>query len=222
MKKVMSLLLIFLLCFALCSCGDKVSTSVESEADNTDKVTAEEATEKTVEVAKAVEVGFNEKIALDFVEITFKESYIKEDIRQTIEDNSSGFSISRTFGPSPVDGQQFICLKGKIKNIAKEDLPVFDFFLGEFDIDGYKYESTANECDVYTSNGETKTSVPPLSEYDFVMYAEIPDEVANSGTSIDFRFGFYDMFDNQELSRNRAFEDDAISMCPYQYSITIK
>ena len=113
-------------------------------------------------------------------------------------------------------------LLGNAQIITSRELPVYDFFIGEFDIDGYKYEVTANDCEVYTSNGETESSIPPLTEYSFIMYADIPTELADNNNSINYRFGFYDMFDNSELSRNKAFEDDPISLCPYQYAITVK
>ncbi len=218
MKKLLALLMVVVLCVSLCACGSESNTT--EPVQNNDTATTP-ATEEPTKAA-ATQLNFNEKISLDFVEIVFEESSIKEDIRKTIKNDESGISISRTFGPSPEDGKQFIYLSGKIKNLAKEELPVYDFFLGEFDIDGYKFEVSANECDVYTSNGETETSVPPLTEYEFFMYAGIPNELANNHSAINYTFGFYDMFDNYELSKNRSFEEDPISMCPYQYAITIK
>ena len=82
--------------------------------------------------------------------------------------------------------------------MSKEELPVFDFFIGEFD------------------------TVEPLGEYDFFMYAEVADELADSYSKASFRFGFYDQFDNSEMAKNKAFEDEPIPMCPYYYTITLK
>ncbi|MBQ7122532.1 MAG: hypothetical protein IJO03_09755 [Clostridia bacterium] len=219
MKKLFSLFLILVMCLSFAACSSKDSGG-ESSSNAGGNAEVSETTEAPK--AEAVKFNFNEKIMLDFAEITFEESYIKEDIRETVEDTSSSIKITRTFGPSPEDGKQFICFKGKIKNIAKTELPVYDFFIGEFDIDGYKFEVTANNCDVYTSNGETESSIPPLTEYSFIMYTDVPDELANNNKAINYKFGFYDMFDNSELSRNKAFEDDPISLCPYQYAITVK
>jgi hypothetical protein len=226
MKKLISLLLVFVMCMSFAACGG-INNGGENGTDaggNGGNAGANAEVNGTTEAPKAepVKFDFNEKIMLDFAEITFEEYYIKEDIRETISDTSSSISITRTFGPSPEAGKQFICFKGKMKNVAKTELPVFDFFIGEFDIDGYKFEITANNCDVYTSNGETETAIPPLTEYSFIMYADIPEELANSNKAINYRFGFYDMFDNSELSRNKAFEEDPISLCPYQYAITVK
>ena len=223
MKKIIALSLILILCFSLCACGGKNTDAPATETTTAAQAQADAVAPETTTVAenKAVAFGFNEKITLDFVEMTFNEYYIKEDVRESITTNDS-IKVTRTFGPQPEDGMQFICFKGVIKNIAKSELPVYDFFLGEFDIDGYVFEATANDCKVYNANGETESTIPPLTEYSFILYAAIPNELANNNTAINFRFGFYDMFDNTELSRNKAFEENPISLCPYQYAITIK
>ena len=119
----------------------------------------------------------------------------------------------------PMSDKIFVVQSDVIKNLAKEELPVFDFFKGEFDIDGYKFETSANECYIYTSTGETESSIPPLTEYNFIIYAGIPNELANSN-SIEFRFGFFDMFDNKDFYG--SFDEDVISLCTYQYSIKVK
>ena len=72
------------------------------------------------------------------------------------------------------------------------------------------------------ADGSPESSVPPLMTYDFTIYAAVPNELAESYQAASFRFGFYDMFDNEELSRNKAFEDDPASLCPYYYTMTLK
>ena len=60
--------------------------------------------------------------------------------------------------------------------------------------------------------------IAPLTTCNYYLYAKIPDELASaSEQQISYRFGFYDLFDNYELAKNRSFEDDPISLCPYQY-----
>lgn len=228
MKKFTSLFLALIMCTTLWACGteekpvEQTSTNEQTQLTEQETITEEISIDEEVptdeQAPSAIEVALGETIGLEFVEITFEEMGIEEDIKQSIKTGN----VTRIFGPDAEEGKKFIYLRGTIKNVAKEALPVYDFFLGEFDIDGYKYEISATDCDVYTSNGETESTVDPLTSLTFMMYASIPNELADNHTSINYRFGFYDMFDNEELSRNRAFEDDPISFCPYQYSFVLK
>lgn len=59
-------------------------------------------------------------------------------------------------------------------------------------------------------------------EYKIRVYIAVPDDLANNHSSCTLYFGFYDLFDNAELSKNRAFEEEPITLCPYQYLVTIK
>lgn len=229
LKKPLVILLALALCLSLCACGKKTSEETSSAADtstadvpNTETTEPEETSEPestSEEIAEpehtVTEIALNETIQLDFAEITFTEWGIAPDIRQSIQTEN----VTRTTGPQPEEGMQYVYLRGTIKNLNTEDLPVYDFFLGEFDLGGYKYDCSANECDVLTNNGERLSMVAPLTSGSFTMYAKIPDELAGSHGDVSFRFGFYDLFDNIELSKNRSFEDDPISLCQYQYAI---
>lgn len=219
MKKTIALLLALVMVLPLCACGaEKAPEPTEAPIPETSEVipdTENLPQETEAQKPTATELQLNETIQLDFVEITFEECGMDADIRQSIKTDF----VTRTTGPQPEDGIQFIYLRGTIKNLSKEDLPVFDFFLGEFDIDGYKYACSANECDILTNNGELVQHIQPLTSYPFTMYAKIPNELANNHNSVAFRFGFYDLFANDTLARNRAFEKDPISLCPYQYAL---
>ena len=224
MKKITMLLLALVMSFVLCACGNEEQPEDQTSVNDVvveDQTPEEDAAEEE-QGATAIEAKLGETISLEFVELTFEEMGIEEDIQQSITTDNSVGSMTRTFGPQPESGKKFIYLRGTIKNLAKEELPVYDFFAGEFDIDGYKYEVSANECDVYTENGETEVKVQPLTTLSFIMYASLPNELADSHTAINFRMGFYDMFANEELAKNRAFEDDPISLCPYQYYFVLK
>ena len=231
MKKLLALLLAGLMLLTLCACAGETPAEVPAateasgtevgapteEANVTEAPETELVTEATEEPKPAAtEISLNETIQLEFVEITFEEYGIAADIQQSIK---SGI-VTRITGPEPENGKQFVYLRGTIKNVHKEALPTYDFFTGEFDIDGYKYDCSANQCDILNENGETQWEIEPLTSYSFTMYAKIPDELANPG-SVSFRFGFYDLFDNYELSYNRSFEDDPIALCPYQYALTL-
>lgn len=81
------------------------------------------------------------------------------------------------------------------------------------------YSVTANDCDVLSGNGDTESMIDPLMEYEVRIYKAIPDALADTYTSSSFTFGFYDDFDNKDISYNKAFADDPIAECPYQFFI---
>ena len=235
MKKALSLIMALILCLGLCACGATGDADTKDEATTTapakETVAPTEATESEsvaetesvveTEGAPAIEVNnvaVGDTIATDFVEILFNDVTVAEDIQMSV---TTGF-VTRITGPSPVSGQQYVCLSGTIKNISTSPLPVFDFFIGEFNLDGYTYEVDASDCDILDGEGQTMTNIDPLMEYTIRIYVAIPNALADSHSSCTLRFGFYDAFDNHEMSRNKAFEDDPISLCPYQYLVTLK
>ncbi|MCI7474753.1 MAG: hypothetical protein MSB10_13940 [Clostridiales bacterium] len=229
MKKWMAALLAAAMMCALAACsgggsGKTTQSPTGNEVGNNSPSPAVEPTESqpVEETTKPAVESFaiGDTITLDFVEMTFTETGVAEDIRTTIT-TDNGVKITRTTGPEPESGKQFVYIKGTIKNLATEALPVYDFFEGNFKLDDYNFGVTANECDVITAEGESIYEIDPLSTGSFTLYAAIPNELVESHNSSSFTFGFYDLFDNEELARNRAFEDDPISMCPYQYTVDL-
>lgn len=177
----------------------------------------EPETEAPMEI-HAEELGLGAALSTDFVEMTFNEVIIDEDIQKSVKIDN----VTRTTGPEPIPGQVYICLSGIIKNTSTSELPVYDFFLGRFQIGDYKYEVSANDCDILSADGSPESMIAPLMEYEYRIYTAIPAEMAEmvaAGEPYSFTFGFYDGFDNYELSSNRAFEDEPISLCPYQYFV---
>ncbi len=249
MKRIIAALLAALMLLSLCACGAKKdgdgTTAAPAAADEkkdenknenenkeenkgdaqdadpvSDSTPAEPASEEN-KAAEPTELKLNEALTLDnFVTITFTEAGYAKDVSKSIKQGI----VTRKFGPSPESGKQFVYLNGKIKNTGKTELPVFDFFNGEFDIDGYKFNCTAgSNCEVYNAeSGETYYKLDPLGEYDFFIYQAVAEELADGTKPASFRFGFFDGFANEQLSYNRSFEDDPISLCPYYYLIVIK
>ncbi len=243
MKKAITFTLALILCLSLCACGggadpkeqapvggdEQVSDNAEVQApveeevqepvENTTEDAPEVPDEGTSDTAiEVVEVTLPDTISTEFVEMTFNEVTIAEDIKYSV---TTGF-VTRTTGPEPVSGQKYICLTGTIKNTSKEPLPVYDYFIGEFNLDDYIYEVGANDCDILDGEGSTESSIDPLMEYVFRIYTAIPVSLADSHSASTFTFGFYDQFDNAELAMNRSFEEDPISLCPYQFKIILK
>lgn len=239
MKKYVALLLTAALCLALAACGggreasspadgstsDAGSTSEVSstgsqsqETDQSNGEAEQETAEEEPSGAEAVQVAVGDTISEDFMEMTVAETGIAADIKTSI---TSGV-VTQVTGPEPQEGQQYLYIRGTIKNLATEELPVYDFFVGNFQVGDYNYQVSATDCDIIDASGAPITSIDPLMSGTYTIYTAIPDELAASGSPITFTFGFYDMFANEELARNMAFEDDPIALCPYQYTMTLQ
>lgn len=177
-----------------------------------------EAPAETSPAVSAENISMGDSAATDFVDIHFQKFVVKEDIKLSVKTGN----VTRITGPDPLAGQQYVCLSGKIKNKTTSPLPVYDFFTGNFSIDSYNYTVGTTDCDILTPDGQTVSSIDPLVEYDFRIYAAIPDVLANSYEACTFTFGFFDGFKNEDLSYIRAFEENPISHCPYQYQLNIK
>lgn len=231
MKKTLSLILVIVLCMLLVACGDVEITKPAEDSKETSRVggnisikpTEDDTTESAPEEEPAPKievkgVAIGEKIVTEFVEMTFDKVVVDENIKHSVKIGH----VTRTTGPDPIAGQKYVCLSGTIKNISTSPLPVYDFFIGEFELDGYKYEVDANDCDILDGSGQTETEIDPLMEYVIRIYVAIPNSLADSHSSCTLYFGFYDAFDNKELSRNKAFEEEPIPLCPYQCKVTLK
>ena len=226
MKKTISLVLGLLLCLSLCACGgsdtpmETTLAAVPQGTVSVDIAPPGEITEPTEPAPQieVVEVPICSTLTTDFVEMTFREVIIAQDIKYSVRTGN----VTRTTGPEPLAGQQYICLTGTIKNLSTSELPVYDFFIGNFSLDGYNYSADANSCDILDGEWQPESMIAPLMEYTFRIYAAIPDSLANSHSSCEFNFGFFDLFDNYQLSYNRSFEEDPISLCPYQFVVPVK
>jgi len=156
-------------------------------------------------------------VSTDFVSIRLDECIVNPDIKMSVTIGN----VTRTTGPEPLPGQQYICLEGRIQNTSTSPLPVYDFFTGKFDLDGYTYKVGATDCDILTPDGQTVSSIDPLMEYTIRIYTAIPNQLAENLGSARFTFGFFDGFENQELASIRAFSEDPIAQCPYQFVIEL-
>lgn len=192
----------------------------EQEAVPEEPVSEEDVSdvsEDSIPDIEVIEIAIGDTLSTEFVEMTFENVIVAENIKYSVTTGNS----TRTTGPEPISGQQYICISGKIVNTSKSSLPVYDFFIGDIDIDGYIYSVSASDCDILDGEGAPVYSIDPLMEYVFRIYTAIPETLASSYASANFHFGFYDSFDNEELAMNMAFEEDPISLCPYQYILSV-
>lgn len=217
MKKIIALLLTLLMCFALCACGDAATDGNSTVVESDTATDADSDSNNDSVVAEPVAVDIGGSIVTDFMEMSIDEVGVSADIRTTVKADI----VTRICGPEPEDGMQFIFIRGTIKNTSKEALPVYDFFIGQFDVDGYIYDASANECSIIDGNGSSLSEIAPLTEGSYTIYAKVPNELADKLNSTVFTFGFYDNFDNEEMSYNQAFEEDPIYLCPYIYVVNL-
>ncbi len=164
------------------------------------------------------DLSLGESLSTDFVTMSFDDYIVAADVKHSV---TTGY-VTRITGPEPLAGQKYICLTGTIQNTSTSPLPVYDFFIGNFELDGYNYEVSANDIDILDGEGQTKSEIDPLMVYNYRLYVAIPDALADSYSSCNFSFGFFDGFENQELAYIRSFEENPISLCPYQYDVTLK
>ena len=180
-------------------------------------------TEPTEGPAKieVVDLSLGSGLNMGWVEMPFDEVIVEEDILKSVTIDN----VTHTTGPNPLPGQVYVCLSGTIKNTSTGELPVYDFFAGRFKIGDYEYEVSANDCDILSPDGSLESEIDPLLTYEYRIYTAIPVELQEyfyAGEPCSFTFGFYDGFDNYELASNRAFSDDAIAECPYQFFISFQ
>ncbi len=125
------------------------------------------------------------------VELTLTECGFSEDIR--ITKHSPG--ISFTSGPSPQEGKQYFYLKGTLKNTGKR--AVFPAIGGKVVIDGYEYQV---RTDTIAKDATPASTIEPLDEVYVLIFASIPNELANSFTEGKMAFGFNDNFSNVDIT----------------------
>lgn len=227
MKKILSLGLAVVMLLSLCACGGS-NAPAETTTPNVPEVIATipqdiapEMPTEPVETTPSVEVTqlvIGDTVSTEFVDIKLSEVIIAEDIKYSVTTGN----VTRITGPDPAAGQKYILITGTIINKSTSPLPVYDFFLGNFCLDGYNYSVDANDCDILDVEGQTEFEIDPLMEYTFRLYTAIPNVLADSHSTCTFTFGFYDLFDNYDLSYHRSFSEDPIAHCPYQYVVTIK
>ena len=126
------------------------------------------------EGAEPTALAFGEAQTLDFIEFTFT----KADLYNKIYYSNWYMSATK--------GKQYISVSGPVRNTS-DHYQELGKIIGEVVIDDTYTFSMSRffvEADSY------KSVMDPLSEGTLYLYAEIPDELAESFTSASFRFGF--------------------------------
>ena len=161
-------------------------------------------------------LALGEPIQTPFAEIKLDSFQFTENVQKSVKTGS----FTRITGPAPVEGTYYALAEGTIKNLTKTELPVYDFFIGTLDVNGYTYQLGSINCDILDERGQTVSNIGPLISYDLRIYVTVPAELANSPETAALSLGFYENFDNTELSRNRG-DADALAKCTYSYTYNL-
>ncbi len=179
MKKLLALLLALSVVFIFAACGKKAETPSTVGVAPTE-------TGETKPVAESVAIG--NIITTDFAEITVDEAGLANDIQTSIKTGS----ITYTSGPDSSADKEFVYIRGSLKYTGKSSV-VSPNFLGSVEVDGYSYDI---DDSIIESNGSSVFTLEPLMTYQYTLYAEIPNELAESFDSYTMNFGFEEGFDN--------------------------
>lgn len=193
LKKILSVFL----CFTMIGCSTDTnkeansssSVSEEKEVENTssseaDNSSTAESSEKPTRESEYYTVG--ETISTDTIEMTFSESGVSENIRVT----STESGIQMTNGPSVLEGQKYVYLKGEVKSLAKK--PIRVALGGTVSIDGYSYPL---KFETMQTTASPKSSIDPFETLIILVYTAVPNELADSFEKAIIIFGFNDNFE---------------------------
>lgn len=205
MKKLLIMLLAgtMLFCFAACANNEEKLENDEMIGEVTQE---SEVAEETKEItAETLAVG--NTITTPFAEMTVSEAAIANDIQTSV---SSG-SITYISGPDAKEDTEYVYIRGTLKNTSKSEIVMVNIS-GTAEIDGYTYDLDRT---IIESDGNTTFSIEPLKTYTYTLYAEVPNELAQSAAPCVVNFGFNENFGNIINIPNKETKID------YNYTINI-
>lgn len=174
-----------------CLTGEGLSFHKVGDLDYKIDLSGDETNDKAAEADKKP-YTLGTKITASGFEVVLDEQGIKEDIRVT--STKSGLKI--TSGPSVVEGKKYVYLKGTLKNTGKSSIRAI--IGGTVDLDGYEYSM---RIDTIGSDGSPLSMIDPLDTVTLLIFAEVPNEIANSFKNGTITFGFNDDFRNLEMNQ---------------------
>ena len=139
-----------------------------------------------------VPYSLNKQLSAEGVELVFTEGGIAKSCRVTTKRNG----IKITAGPDEIDGKKYVYLKGTIKNTSKSD--TFAVIAGNVSLDGYEYDISISLID---SGGSPTSRIDPLETMTIILYAAVPEKLADTFEDGVLTFGFNDNFKDVELSK---------------------
>ncbi len=132
-------------------------------------------------------VMLNEKFTVgELCEITLNDCYSADYLCAEGEDPDYMFSESK-----PIDGETYIVVEATVKNISGSEITFSDIFAEFIFNDKYTYDESVSILSEYSSGGflSSLVQLTPLQEKTVYFVCSVPDEMANTATTIDLVFG---------------------------------
>ena len=150
------------------------------------------------------ELFLGSQVTLDFVDMTVDSASWSDEIKPT--DTSSVYSYK-----ADQEGESYFWLCGTMKNTSGAAYSVEDI-VSELMFDG-KYTYNAYLIADDGGNDFYGDYVNPLSSVKYYIYASVPDELKDTYSSCELRFGFAENFSGSYY--------DEFDECDYLYTITL-
>ena len=149
-------------------------------------------------------VSFGEKIELDFAEITIDGFYAGEEILPQKIDEMYSLIEDK-------EGEKYFWLEGSVKNLSGEKLSIWKTVI-EFTFDDkYNYVGDFMACADDDDYFQDFPGIDPLKKTNYYMVVSVPDELANSYSKCDVKFGFKENFTNESW--------DGLEKCDYLFQV---
>ena len=190
MKKVLALMLALVLVLSLAACGGGSNSSKKQDNTSQDNTSSVNKTDMPTESAiDAKELKIGDKISLEYVNLTLDKFEISNGYQFKSTDNSSGISITNEASIDCPNGMKLVCLNGKFTNKTKGDIfPSNNPINGIITINDNEYKTNLSCYDV--SAAKPISEVAAQRTVDYFLYSEVPNEVANSIKTCEFKIGF--------------------------------
>ena len=161
------------------------NSALQNQANNSSN--DEKNTSKPEITATPLVLG--ENIYLDYVEMTLYECEVSDGYNFEYTDDSSEIPITHKASIECPNGMKLVCLKGYFKNKTNGEIyPSNNPTNAVMTINGSEYQTKFKCFDSFFA--ESIMNVAAQRQVEYYLYAEVPENVANSITSCEIKFGF--------------------------------
>ena len=204
-KKCAALVLICIMIFTLCACGDDTSktqntqgdTSVSSEITSETDSTTGDTKSTTIETIKETEseteatteqemktVGIGQSIETESFKMSVKSIEIVDELVVKTGDMSS-------FKANVESGYKVLVVKGTMENTGKTVISDSSFYKkavvnGDYEVGGFDVKLIFERNKYY--------EIDPYTEQNFFLYVNIPEKLAENYNTASFILGYKDDF----------------------------
>lgn len=202
-KKIIIIVITILVILAL---GFTIVNSLNKDNSKNNSTTTSEKKEKDKKKESKI-VNLNETVENENIKITLESVNFKDKIEW-----STGTYSSRSAYIE--DGKTAISLSGSIKNMQGNAINT-DAIVGKIIVDDkYNY-------DLKFSAHNSGYQIEPLENVEYDFYAQIPPEIQNTYTKIEFKFGFKDDFSIPSVTYVNGKKVEKLDSVDELYSLTV-